>query len=239
MTLKKYLNDMAGTTDLEEQGAANALAKTSGLGLQGALNAFIGTNDVGVAECLNRMARNSSFGPAGAAQLAAASTLNLLTANQASVETDTTGFAVNTNCASVAKSSAVTAAHRSSFLAATSTAAGNMQWICGSTSNRAAVSPNTQYTATVWTRAATVSRSCFVEIFWFTANVAGFISSSPGTGTANTTTGWTKHTVTATSPGTAAFAGVYTTAQSTGAGGEVHYGDKYGLFAGSSSVWVP
>jgi hypothetical protein len=45
--------------------------------------------------------------------------------------------------------------------------------------------------------------------------------------------------VTATSPGTAAFAAIAPIVSSTGAGGEVHYADKWGIWPGSSTVWTP
>jgi hypothetical protein len=68
-TLKYYLNELAGTTGLGEQGAANVLAGTSGVGLQGALNAYAGTTGIGVQGVLNRLAGTTGLGEAKAASL--------------------------------------------------------------------------------------------------------------------------------------------------------------------------
>lgn len=68
-TLQYYLNDLAGTTGLASQGAANALAGTSGKGLQGALNSYAGTSGIAVQGVLNRLAGTTGLGVNAAAGL--------------------------------------------------------------------------------------------------------------------------------------------------------------------------
>lgn len=161
--------------------------------------------------------------------------LNLLTYNQCSVETDTTGFNAFANC-SMAVSS-VQAAHGVSSLALTVTANGNFAaGITGGTGG-VPVTVGTTYTATVSVRAATASRTMMAGIEWF--NAAGStLSYSYGIGAASSTSTWTNYFVTAVAPANAAFARVFADGTS-GVAAEVHYIDKLGFWAGSSTVWTP
>ena len=72
------------------------------------------------------------------------------------------------------------------------------------------------------------ARTTNAGIDWY--NSAGtFLSTSRGTGVADTTTGWTQVTVTATAPANAAFCRASPQVVATGAGSEVHYLDDVTL----------
>lgn len=63
------LNRVAGTTALEEQGAANAWAGTTGLELLGALNAKNGTSGLGLLKVLNSLAGTTNLDVNGCARM--------------------------------------------------------------------------------------------------------------------------------------------------------------------------
>ena len=160
---------------------------------------------------------------------------NLLTKNQASLETNTTGWAALTNCA-IAQSSAQ-AADGANSLRLTSVASGNMDATTLTGTSGIACVVGQQYTAMAYFRSAVSARSVLVAIAWY--NAAGtFLSESAGTSVGDTTSGFTQATVTATAPANAAFAAVRVRVLATGAASEVHYVDKIGLFpAPSITVW--
>lgn len=162
---------------------------------------------------------------------------NKLTYNQATVETDTTGFGINLNC-TIARDTSQYAQGVAS-LAATSVGAGNMQFLSGSQNNRVPVTAGSTYTALVVSKAATVARSVFVELFWFNAQTSGFISSSPGVGINNSTGVWTQHSVTAIAPVGATYAAAYVTVTGAAGAGEIHYVDQFDISEGAQIVWQP
>ena len=158
---------------------------------------------------------------------------NLLTVNEASMETDATGWAVGANC-TLAQSTAQ-AADGTHSLAMTSVAAGDM-W-----SNEVgyyAVTPGDVMTALASIRANTVVRQCRVMIAWFDSSHT-LLSTSNGTLGNDSTTAWTAYTLTATAPSGAAYARVRAYVVGTGGAGEVHYVDKVSLRRGSTTDWVP
>jgi hypothetical protein len=65
--LKHALNRVAGTTNLDEQGAANVWAGTVGLELLGALNKKAGTVGLGFLKVLNLLAGTVNLDQNGAA----------------------------------------------------------------------------------------------------------------------------------------------------------------------------
>ncbi len=86
------------------------------------------------------------------------------------------------------------------------------------------VTVGTSYTANVWFRAAVSARSVRVDLSW--RNSSGVsVSTSTGSTVTDTTSGWTKATITATAPATAAYVYVKPTVVSTGGASEVHYID--------------
>jgi hypothetical protein len=81
------------------------------------------------------------------------------------------------------------------------------------------INPSTQYTASVYLRTGvnnTASTTVSVRIYFYT-EAGAFISVSSGTTVAGTSTGWTRRTVTGTSPANAAYALVAGTFLYTGA----------------------
>jgi microcystin-dependent protein len=85
------------------------------------------------------------------------------------------------------------------------------------------VTPNETYTAQFRSRAATTPRTVRPGLFFYDS-AGAVISGLYATGGANTTSGWTQHTVTMTAPSNAAYARVIPLVQSP-AIGEVHYID--------------
>jgi hypothetical protein len=152
---------------------------------------------------------------------------NLLTANQASLETDTTGWTGNINC-TISRTTAVALVGVAS-LQMSSTAAGTMTAITPTGASGVAVSPDAVYTASASFRTAVTSRSCDVRISWYTS-AGAFISTDSATPITDATGSWTQCVVSAVSPSNAAFAAIDVRVLSTGAGSEVHYVDDIGLF---------
>lgn len=99
------------------------------------------------------------------------------------------------------------------------------------------VAASVDYTARAEFRAATDARDCRVLIRWYNG-AGGLISTSTGVSVADSTSGWTAASVSATSPSTATYASVVVEVLDAIAA-EVHYVDKIGLFQGASPTWVP
>ncbi len=213
------------TSDLS---AKAPLASPTFTGVPAAPTAAVDTNTTQVATTAFTVAQIADDAVAKAA------VGNLLTANQASVETDTTGWIANTNCA-ISRSTAQ-ASYGAASLALTSSAAGTM---LAQTHSAAypAVTPGMTYTAMADVRAATTARSAGVLINWLDSGLA-FISTSAPTYTANSTSAWTTYRMTAVAPATAAYASVYVGVIDTGAASEVHYVDKVSLHQGAGGQWA-
>lgn len=162
---------------------------------------------------------------------------NLLTYNQSSLETDLTGWANDYN-ATVARSTLFAADGRASM---SLTRGGFVDVMIATTPTGVsgiACSSSTQYSAVASFRSAATSRNVKVGIAWYTS--AGVhLSDSYGSVAADSTTAWTQVTVTATSPGTAAFMAVKLHVAGPPAASEVHYADKVIVRAGSDTTWAP
>lgn len=163
---------------------------------------------------------------------------NFLTANQSSLETNTTGWEAvpTTGNVTIARSTAQ-ATHGAASLSMTSIASGTMQARTTITSGAVTVTAGRQYSALASFRAATAGRSVRVSIAWYTAGDVVIGSPSDGSTVTDTTTGWTQATVTATAPANAAKAYVILTVLSTAAASEVHYADKIGFHPGAVTTW--
>lgn len=160
--------------------------------------------------------------------------LNLLTANQANLEVDTSGWVANVNCA-IARST-TQALKGVASLRLTASAAGNMQATNASgAGGRVAVAPGTTYTAIASFRANSTSRTARVYINWFDSADA-FISTSTGSDVTSASTGWTKSTVTAAAPANAAYARVVVQVDSA-ASGEQHFVDAISIAPGTGTEW--
>lgn len=156
---------------------------------------------------------------------------NILTPNQASLETDTSGWAASSNCA-IARTTDQ-ASIGSASLRLTASAAGDM---IAATNTYLTVLPNTAFSATAEFRAASTARSCAVGIEWFNSSNTS-LGKVYGTAGNDSSSSWTSKTVTATAPATAAFAQVVVKVASAGSA-EIHYVDKIAFHAGTSPNWT-
>lgn len=160
---------------------------------------------------------------------------NLMSLNDASVETDASGWTGFGN-ATVAQSAAQFA-DGSKSLSITSVAAGDMQAIQIAAAEINVV-PGETITAVAYFRSAVTARSCKVGIEWRTAGDVT-ISDPLGAGVNDTTVGWTLNSYTAVAPATAGKARVFVLIIGPAAGAEVHYIDKMSIRRGSGTDWVP
>ena len=158
---------------------------------------------------------------------------NLLTVNQSSLETDTTGWIADTNC-TIARSTAQ-AADGIASLSLTSAAGGDMYANTNPVTTYG-VQPLQQITAIAYFRTQTSARSCRLELLWYDAG-SSFISASNGGSVTDSTSAWTQAFVTALAPVTAAFVRIRVRVISTGAASEVHYVDKIALKHAPSLNW--
>lgn len=156
---------------------------------------------------------------------------NLLTQNQASLETDVTGWTGN-NCA-IARS---TTKFKNGAASLRLTAASSNDMLAY-TSNTP-VTAGQEYTARANFAAGTTTRNVLVAIDWYQTDGSTFISTSEGTPVAETGTSFpgVEAFVTATAPPLAAFARVIVFVDNP-VNGEQHYVDEIGLQCGDSSVW--
>ena len=158
---------------------------------------------------------------------------NVLSTNQASLETNGDGWVALTNC-SVARSTAQ-ASNGSASLAVTATAAGDAV-ATTTTATAFTVTPSTEFSATAEFRANSTVRSTAVGIVW--RNAAGTtLSTAYGTVETDSASAWNQCTVTATAPATAATALVAVKIVSAGTS-EVHYVDKIAFHAGDEPFWT-
>lgn len=165
---------------------------------------------------------------------------NWLSANEASIETDTSGWAANGNVAAgYPQRSTAQAAHGAASLLVRSGAAGNTSVRTATGSAARPIPAGKRVTARASFRAAATPRDCRVELrFWRADGTPA--SSQPaisGTPVPDTTTGWTEAIVTAFAPWDAAFAGVVALVFNTAAG-EDHYIDKIALAAEAPPEWT-
>jgi len=158
---------------------------------------------------------------------------NVLSTNQASLETNTDGWVALTNC-SIARSTAQSS-DGSASLAVTATASGDAT-ATTTTATAFAVTASTEFSATAEFRANTTARSTAVGIVW--RNSSGTtISTAFGTSEADSASAFNQCTVTATAPITAVTALVAVKIISAGTS-EVHYVDKIAFHAGDEPFWT-
>lgn len=156
---------------------------------------------------------------------------NMLTANEADIETDATGWAALANC--TVTQSATFADNGTKSLRLSSTAGGNMSAILV---REVPVIPGETYTAIARERGASV-RTCSVNIRWIDASHV-FISDATGVGAVDATGAFTSYTAFGIAPSNAAYAKVWFSVLATGGASELHYVDKASLRHGGSTDWV-
>ena len=159
---------------------------------------------------------------------------NLLTANQASLETDTTGWGDTANCT----------IHRNTGLALVgaasldmvSSAAGDV--LAQTTVAGIPVSAGATYTAVASFVSGAVSRTARVGIQWFDSGGSWIAAVSGSAVTTTIGAAWGESMVTAVAPSNAVTANVYVTVQSCAAASEYHFVDRIGIWAGSGGQWA-
>jgi hypothetical protein len=158
---------------------------------------------------------------------------NSLSANQASLETNTAGWQASTNCA-IARSTSQ-ASIGSASLSLTASASGDMT-ASTTTATKFAVTANQEFSAIADFRADTTTRSASVGIRYLTS-AGATISTTFGTAVSATNSAFTTATVTVIAPPTATHAQVFVRIASA-ASGEVHYVDKIAFHSGDTAIFT-
>lgn len=161
-------------------------------------------------------------------------TPNMLTPNQASIETDASGWTTSTGAPTLAQD-ATQFLDGTKSLSITAVAAGPAVMAAKVAGSGVPVIPGKLYTATLSNRAATTGQNCQTLIRWEDASHV-FISNSTGSNVADSSAGWTASTVTGVAPANAAF-GIPVNVINGAVAGEVHYVDRISLVE-AATVWT-
>lgn len=159
---------------------------------------------------------------------------NRLTANQSSIETNTTGLNVDVNT-TIARTTA-TSADGVAALRLTAVAAGEAAAKTDVGVTGIPVQAGASYTALASFRPNTAARNAHTDIIWYTA-AGAVISTSAGVAGSCPTGSYTQRTVTATAPANAAFAAVRVAFTGSGAG-DICDVDKLAIHEGDSTTWT-
>jgi hypothetical protein len=158
---------------------------------------------------------------------------NALDANQASFETDTSGWVSAGNCAISRTTSQFS--NGTASLALVSSSAGDMS-ASTTSATKFPVSANNKFSATAEFKAGATARSCSVGIIWL--NTTGTVLSTVfGTAENDSTSAWNECNISATAPATATHAQVIVKVASAGST-ETHYVDKVAFHAGDNPFWT-
>jgi len=158
---------------------------------------------------------------------------NVLSPNQASLETNTTGWEATTNCA-IARSTAQ-ASIGSASLQVTASAAGDA--VASTTiGTKFLVTANQEFSAIADFKAGSTTRSCQVGIRYLTTT-GTTISTTFGTAVSATSSAFVTANATVLAPPTATHAQVFVKIVSASSGG-VHYVDKIAFHAGDEPVFT-
>jgi len=158
---------------------------------------------------------------------------NVLSANQASLETNTTGWLAVTNCA-IARSTAQFSDGTAS-LQITATASGDAE-ASTSIGTKFVVSPNKKFSAVADFKAGSTTRLCAVGIRYLTS-AGATISTTYGTSVSATSSAFVSASATVLAPPTATHAQVFVKIISASTSG-VHYVDKIGFHSGDTPVFT-
>lgn len=163
---------------------------------------------------------------------------NLLSANQASLETNTTGWAANASTSISRVTSQALSGSASLQLQRTGTN-GTAGAVTTTGTGGIRVDPGTEMTAMAWFKADSTGRDSTVTILWYD-QFGVQLSGDNGTPVTSVTTDWTFGFVTATAPANTSYAAVQVTVASCIAT-EVHYVDQIALNGGGYSLlgWTP
>ena len=162
---------------------------------------------------------------------------NLLTANQSSIESGTTGLTSTyyAACTLARSSTQAQVGTYSARLAADGTGVVGVTTSTGTSG--VAVTAYKTYTAVASVFAGTTGRAFSTAIRWYDTGGAT-ISTSTGTAAADNSSTWTQKTVTAVAPEGACYAAVIVATTATPANGEYHYVDCLGIWEGSVVTWA-
>jgi hypothetical protein len=158
---------------------------------------------------------------------------NALSANQASLETNTAGWEAVTNCA-IARSTAQ-ASVGSASLEITASAAGDAV-ASTTTATKFLVTANQEFSAIADFRAGSTTRSCQVGIRYLTTT-GTTISTTYGTAVSATSSAFITANATVLAPPTATHAQVFIRVVGASSGG-VHYVDKIAFHSGDTPVFT-
>lgn len=158
---------------------------------------------------------------------------NLLTVNQASLETDTTGWAAAVNC--TITRSLTQALHGVASLRLAATAGGDMSATTPTGVSGRAVIAGRTYTAAAGFRADATNRTARMYIRWYNSG-GGLISEISANGSSNTGF-WLQFPVTGVAPVGATFAAVVVEIVGAAAA-ELHYVDQIMLNHGAWTLWT-
>lgn len=215
-----------GWTQMTVTGTAPSNATSAVIRVQSATNAATGeTHYVDRAVMTEGGQPTSTVQPGG--------TPNLLTPNQASIETDATGWAAGTN-ATIAQD-ATQFLDGTKSLAVTAVAVGSS---FASTTAGPRVAPGKLYTATAWFKAGVTGRAVQLFIDWY-SDVGGYISTSAVIASGTDVSGsWTATSGSIVAPAGVGQAGVKVKINdATQVLGEVHYVDRISLVE-AAEVWT-
>jgi hypothetical protein len=170
---------------------------------------------------------------AGAVTVTVFGRTNALSVNQASLETNTTGWEAVTNCA-IARSTAQASIGSASLEI---TASSNGDAVASTTTGtKFTVTPNQEFSAIADFKAGTTTRSCQVGIRYLTTT-GTTISTTFGTAVSATSSAFVTASATVLAPPTATHAQVFVKIVSAGSGG-VHYVDKIAFHSGDEPVFT-
>jgi hypothetical protein len=158
---------------------------------------------------------------------------NLLTVNQSSLETDTSGWTNQVNCAITRD--LTQHSDGVACLRLRSAAAGNMEAMTSPITTYA-VTPGQRITAISDFRAAGTVRQCRLNLVWYTSGSV-LISVTQGTLVTDSNSAWTQVEVHGNAPATAAFVAVDAQVLATSAANEDHFIDRIALKHYDGVVW--
>lgn len=158
-------------------------------------------------------------------------TTNVLSNNVASIETDATGWAVDTNCSISRTTSQYSVGVASLQITASASGEAIVR-----TASAYSVQANNGYAVTCQLKANASARVCKVGIRWINSG-GTTISTTYGTTGNDSTSAWTTVTATGTAPATAVTARVVVSIAGNSSS-EIHYLDKIAFHAGTTATWT-
>lgn len=163
---------------------------------------------------------------------------NLLTADESDFEAGLGSWFGPLNCG-VTRIASGLATSGGYIAQVSSLAAGRMDAVTASGVNGKPVVGGSAYRVIADVRAATVSRTSVLMVYWFTsAGAAASTAFNTVASSADATGSWTTLAGNVTAPANAAYAQVVVSFQNPAAASEIHYIEKAGIMPGSGTVWA-